>query len=160
MSYLIRSISVQHLEAPQPHAGLRVHVDAHAVTRPEPQEPLHPAHPAAEAAGFPSIPSSTHRKNGPHLPLCVRHATGPRTPHRVSPTPAASSVRGRRMCRQSETFTVTLRSLQPSKVCFKSYSTLRKKQILQRTGSVVAEHEYKDHDWYVRNWLMSHEEQH
>lgn len=69
--HLALSLSVQHLEARQPHAGLRVHVDVHAVTRPEPQQLLHPAHPAAEAAGLPSITSYAHRQNGPHLPLGV-----------------------------------------------------------------------------------------
>lgn len=70
-THLTLSISVQQLEAPQPHAGLHVHVDVHAVTWPEPQQLPHPAHSAAEAAGHPSIAASTHRKSGPHLTLCV-----------------------------------------------------------------------------------------
>lgn len=70
-AHLVLSISVQQLEARQPHAGLRVCVDVHTLTRPEPQQLLHPAHPAAEAAGLPSITASTHRKNGSHLLLGV-----------------------------------------------------------------------------------------
>lgn len=63
---------MQQLEAPEPHAGLRVHVDALALSG---LQPLHPPHPAAEAVGLPvliasSSSSSAHRKNGPHLWLC------------------------------------------------------------------------------------------
>lgn len=70
-THLTLSISVQQLEALQPHTGLRVHVDVHAMTWPEPQQIPHPAHSAAEAAGHPSIAASTHRKSGPHLTLRV-----------------------------------------------------------------------------------------
>lgn len=92
-THFILLVRVQELEAPQPHAGLRVHVDTHTVTRPEPQQLLHPAHPAAEAAGFPSIAASAHRKNGPHLPLCLGHATGPRTSSDLSHTCCLICVR-------------------------------------------------------------------
>lgn len=94
-THLILSFSIQHLEARQPHARLRVHVDVHAVTGPEPQKLLHPAHLAAEAAGLPSITASTHRKNGPHLALCVTLQA--HTPRQISPTPAASSVSKRKV---------------------------------------------------------------
>lgn len=64
------SLRVQQLEAPEPHSGLRVHVDAPAVIGPEPQQPLHPAHPANASlmtTGF--IVASAQRKSGPHFPV-------------------------------------------------------------------------------------------
>lgn len=79
VAHLTLSVSVQQLEAPQPHAGLRVRVDVGALTRPE-QLP-HAAHAAAEAAGLPSA----HGKSGPHLgPRAV--VTGPRAASDASHT--------------------------------------------------------------------------
>lgn len=114
-AHLVLSISVQQLEARQPHAGLRVCVDVHTLTRPEPQQLLHPAHPAAEAVG-PSITASTHRKNGPHLLLAVTlkaHA-----PHQISPTPHLCRGGQRENIRHSLFlchFLAILRLFQPSK---------------------------------------------
>lgn len=94
LTHLALCVGVQQLETPQPHTRLRVHVDVHALTGPQPQQLLHPAHPAGEAAGLPSLTASAHCQDGPHLPLCVTLQA--HTPRQISPTPAASSVQGRR----------------------------------------------------------------
>lgn len=82
---------VQQLEACQPYARLRVHVDFHSARCCKPEQPLHLAHPTTEATGLPDTSTSTHSEDSPHLLLCVTlqaHA-----PRQSTPTPAASSVR-------------------------------------------------------------------
>lgn len=97
VAHLTRPSSVQQLEARQPHARLRVHVDLHSVRWFKQEQSLHLAHPTTEAAGLPSTSTctSTHSEGSPHLVLCVTlQAYAPR---QSTPTPAGSSVRVKMM---------------------------------------------------------------
>lgn len=95
VAHLTRSSSVQQLEACQPHARLRVHVDLHSVRWFKQEQSLHLAHPTTEAAGLPSTSTSTHSEGSPHLVLCVTLQAY--VPRQSTPTPTGSSVRVKMM---------------------------------------------------------------